>query len=121
MSFPHNTYGALIRVLSDEGKEHDKENFPHRGPAVYSNVAIAYWDTINGQLSIHFNLDSGENPEQSYDLTVYIYKDDNLIITSEELIAVDDIIDFNLSSYGNGNYQIVITGLDETLIGNFVN
>lgn len=116
---PLNTYGDVIRVLPSEGGGHYNENFPHRHPASYSNAAIAYWDLLNGLLSVHFNADSHEMQELSYDVVFYIYKDDNLIVQSEELIAMDDAIDFNLSSFGNGNYQIVIIGLDETLIGYF--
>jgi len=119
-SYPIFMNGGVIRVESNNGNGNNGGNnntetqFPHLAPPHYSNLASAYWDAVTGVLSVSFYDDADE-------VTISIYKDDTLVTGTTCSVSMDDVINFNLSSYGSGDYQIVITGMgNDNLYGNFV-
>ena len=122
VSIPSAMYGDNIKVTtgssgSDKGgyggNDNPEEHYPHRAPAHYSNEAAAYWNAETGLLSVSFYSESDE-------VTISIYKDDELIEETFCPVSYGDVVNFDLSSYGNGDYQIVISGLaDDDLYGYF--
>ena len=114
-SLPTVVYGGKIRVVCNNNNDNDNTDleYPHRVPAHYSHLAVAYWDAETSELSIGFNADAA-------DVTISIYRDDALVDEVNGSISVGDEISFNLSSYGTGDYQVVITGIgNDDLYGYF--
>ena len=90
-----------------------KEHYPHLAPPHYSPLASAEWDEETDCLSITYNAESDE-------MCVCIYKDDTLVIEETLSVMEGGTVTYDLSSYGEGDYQIVITGLGEDILyGNF--
>lgn len=107
-SVPCMVFGEKLRVVCiNNDNNNTQEEFPHWAPAHYSNLAYAVWDVETGLLTVGFNA-------QADCVTISIYKDEVLI--EEDCCSVGDSSEFifNLSSYGSGDYQIVITGLGNT-------
>ena len=104
----------MIRVVVSCSEDTNKiTQYPHRDINSYSDAAIAYWDSGLGELCICFNMEAEE-------VTISIYKDGILVTESIRPTAIGDEACFDLSSYGNGEYQIVISGIgDNDLHGNF--
>ena len=115
-SVPTVVYGGKIKVICENngnGNTNKENEYPHRVPAHYSHLAVAYWDAETSELSIGFNADAA-------DVTISIYRGDALVDEANGSISVDDEISFNLSSYGTGDYQVVITGIgNDDLYGYF--
>ena len=118
-SIPNFVYGGLIKVTSsgsgdNNGNDNTQSHFPRRHPAHYTDLAVAYWETGTGVLSIGFNAESEE-------VSISIYKDDTLVVESTRSVNNGTEVSFNLSSYDSGDYQIVIMGIcDDDLYGNFI-
>ncbi len=103
---------GTIRVTK-VGNDNKKTQFPHLMPPHFSPLASAEWDEETGNLSVTFNAESEE-------VCVCIYKDDTLVMEETLSAMVGDTVNYDLSSYGEGDYQIVITGLGEDILyGNF--
>ena len=103
---------GTIKVKKKPG-DNIKAHYPHLAPPHYSPLASAEWDEETGNLSITFNAESDE-------VCVCIYKDDTLVIEEALSVMEGDMLSYDLSTYGIGDYQIVITGLnDDTLFGSF--
>lgn len=102
-----------IRVQKKKVNDNRKDHFPHLAPGHFSPLASAEWDEETGNLSITFNAESDE-------VCVCIYKDETLVIEETLSVIEGDTVNYDLSSYGEGDYQIVITGLGEDILyGNF--
>jgi len=102
-----------IRVQKKKVNDNRKDHFPHLAPGHYSPLAFAEWDEETGCLSITFNAESDE-------ACICVYKDDTLVIGENLSVMEGDTVNYDLSSYGEGDYLIVITGLDDdTLYGSF--
>jgi len=98
-----------IKVRKTKGGDSIKGQYPHRIPAHYSPLAFAEWDEETGCLSIAFNAESGET-------SVCVYKNDTLVIEETLSVMEGDTVTYDLSSYGEGDCQIVITGLGEDIL-----
>lgn len=102
-----------IRVQKKKVNDNRKDHFPHLAPGHFSPLACAEWNEETGNLSITFNTESDE-------VCVCIYKDDTLVIEETLSVMEGDTVNYDLFSYGEGDYQIVITGLGEDILyGNF--
>lgn len=102
-----------IKVRKTKGGDSIKGQYPHLAPRYFSPLASAEWDEESANLSITFNAESDE-------VCVCIYKDDTLVIEETLSVMEGDTVNYDLSSYGEGDYQIVITGLGEDILyGNF--
>lgn len=104
-------------MFPEDGNEiiHDnkEEEFPRRMPAHYSHLVNANWNKAVGSLSVSFFTSTTQ-------AVISIYKDETLIEETTCQVSVGDIIEFDLSIYGSGDYQLVITGVGRsTLYGNF--
>jgi len=100
-----------IRVTKGPKGSNKDNEFPHRDSGCYSDLAFAYYDTATGLLSITFNAEADNT-------SIYIYQNDTLIIETTRSIYIGDVVTFDLSAYGTGDYQIVITDFgDEDLYG----
>ncbi len=105
-------FAGTIKV-TNKGNDNKESEFPHRMPPHYSPLASAEWDEETGNLSITFNTESDE-------VCVCIYKDDTLVIEETLSVIEGDTVSYDLSTYGTGDYQIIITGLGEDILyGNF--
>ena len=113
LSVPIMTLGGTIQIIKSEGNDNKELDFPRRTPVHYSNLASAVWDAETGELSVSFNADADET-------TIFIYKDGELVAETVRSISTGDIVVFDLSVCGDGEYQIVISSLgDDDLYGNF--
>ena len=93
-SVPSNSWSGVIRIICEQ-------------------TASAHWNAETGLLSIWFYAESEE-------VTISIYKDDILVEEGCCSIIYGDVLNIDLSSYGNGDYQIIISGFgDENLNGTF--
>ncbi len=102
-----------IKVVTNRKGDSLKGQYPHLTPGHFSPLASAEWDEDTGNLSIIFNTESDE-------VRICIYKDNTLIIEDILSVMEGDMVSYNLSTYGAGDYQIVITGLGEDILyGNF--
>lgn len=99
---------GTIRVTRVK-KDNKKTQFPHLMPPHFSPLACAEWDEESANLSITFNAESDE-------VCVCIYKDDTLVIEETLSVMEGDMLSYDLSTYGTGDYQIVITGLGEDIL-----
>ena len=105
-------FAGTIKVKKKPG-DNITAHYPHLMPPHYSPLASAEWDEETGNLSITFNTESDE-------VCVCIYKDDTLVIEETLSVIEGDTVSYDLSTYGTGDYQIVITGLGEDILyGNF--
>ena len=106
------TFAGTIKVTK-KGNDNKESEFPHRIPPHFSPLASAEWDEETECLSITYNAESDE-------MCVCIYKDDTLVIEETLSVMEGGTVTYDLSSYGEGDYQIVITGLGEDILyGNF--
>ena len=105
-------FAGNVRVT--KVKHDNKESvFPHLAPGHYSRLASATWDEETGLLAVMFNAESEE-------VGISIYKDDMLIEEDTCPVSEGTVLTFDLSYYGDGDYQIVITGIgNDVLYGNF--
>lgn len=93
--------------------DNKEEEFPHLLQNFDPRIAIAYWDQATGILSIDFFTSSAQ-------AIISIYKNGLLIEETICPINSGDVLDFDLSMYGSGEYQLVITGVGgSTLYGSF--
>lgn len=117
-SVPSNSWSGVIRIICEQtgpgsGNDNTELEYPHRAPIHFSNEASAHWNAETGLLSIWFYAESEE-------VTISIYKDDILVEEGCCSIIYGDVLNIDLSSYGNGDYQIIISGFgDENLNGTF--
>lgn len=95
-----------IRVTKGPKGSNKDNEFPHRDSGCYSDLAFAYYDTETGLLSITFNAEADNT-------SISIYQNDTLIIETTRSVFIGDVVTFDLSYYGTGDYQIVITGIDD--------
>lgn len=111
--FQSEMYAGGIKVTTNKGGDSLKGQYPHLAPRHYSHEASAAWNVEIGILSLMINADSDE-------ACISIYKDDTLLMEETRPVFEGDILTYDLSAYGDGDYQIVITGLgNDTLYGNF--
>jgi len=117
---PTSVYGDVINVVceadgeeTENGNDNKREEFPHLMPPRYSRQAIAHWNSQTGILTIDFNAETEE-------ATIEIYQDGFLVSEITRSISYGDMVFYNLSSFGSGDYQIVISGLGNLLYGSFV-
>lgn len=111
--FQSEMYAGNIRVQTKKVNDNRKDEHKHLAPGHYSRLASAIWDEEIGNLSITFNAESDE-------VCVCIYKDDTLVIEETRPVFEGEVMLLDLSSYGAGDYQVVITGMgDDVLYGSF--
>ena len=111
--FQTEMFAGNIRVQTKRVNDNRKDHFPHLAPGLYSWLASAIWDEETGSLSITYNADSDG-------VCVCIYKEDTLLIEDSLSVFEGYEVTYDLSTYGTGDYQIVITGLGEDILyGNF--
>ena len=105
-------------MCSDDENEiiHDnkEEEFPRRMPAHYSHLATAFWNQAAGSLSVNFFTSSTQ-------AVIAVYKDEALIEETTCQISMGDTIGLDLSMYGNGDYQLVITGVGRKALYGYFN
>lgn len=129
-SLQGTVYADIIEVITVDGGAGDglesgmypeneiihdnkEEEFPRRIPTHYSHLVNANWDKSVGSLSVNFFTSTTQ-------AVISIYKGEVLIEETTCQISMGDIIEFDLSMYGSGDYQLVITGVGRsTLYGNF--
>ena len=90
-----------LLIVDSDSIPNNVENFPHRSPAYYTDVAYGVVNKVQGVLSITFE---AEDPE----VFIYIYKDGVLQCSAPCSSEVGDTYDFGLAGYGHGTYQVVI-------------
>ena len=106
-------FAGRIKVTTDRKGDSLKGQYPHLAPGHYSRLASATWDEETGLLTVMFNAESEE-------VGISIYKDDMLIEEDTCPVSEGTVLTFDLSSIGDGDYQIVITGIgNDVLYGNF--
>lgn len=109
---PYSMIGANVKVVK-QPKQNQEELFIRRAPANYSDAAIAYLNTESGILGILFMI---EVPS----VEIEIYKEGILVITENRSLSIGDNVDFDLSVYGRGEYQFIISNTgEEDLYGSF--
>lgn len=115
LSFPNDMSGKVIKVTSSANNDDNREDpFPHRvPPRNISRDVAAFFDLSTGLLNIFFYSDA-------LNVEIEIYKDDSLVISNTMSVGVGDDAAFDLSSFGSGDYEIIIFGVgDEDLYGTF--
>lgn len=117
LSFPSDMSGKVIKVTSSTSTNNDdnrEDQYPHRvPPRNFSKEASAHFDHAEGQLDIFFYADAPI-------AEIEIYKDGSLVTFKTRSVCVGDEETFDLSSYGSGDYEIIIIGVgDEDLYGTF--
>ncbi|MBQ9676808.1 MAG: DUF3244 domain-containing protein [Prevotella sp.] len=111
--FQTEMFAGNIRVQTKKVNDNRKDEHKHLAPGHYSWLASAVWDEEIGSLSITFNAESDE-------VCVCIYKNDTLLIEDSLSVFEGYEATYDLSSYGDGDYQIVITGIgNDVLYGSF--
>lgn len=115
LSFPSDMSGKVIKVTSSTNNDDNREEqYPHRvPPRNFSREASAHFDHATGQLDIFFYADAPI-------AEIEIYKDGSLVTSKTRSVCVGDEETFDLSSFGSGDYEIIIIGIgDEDLYGTF--
>lgn len=111
--FQSEMYAGNIRVQTKKVNDNRKDEHKHLAPGHYSRLASAVWDEETGILSLLFNTGSDE-------VCISVYKDDTLVVEETRPVFEGEVMVLDLSSYGAGDYQVVITGMgDDVLYGSF--
>lgn len=111
--FQSDMYADSIHVQTNKTGDSIKEHYPHLAPRHYSHLVSAVWDDETGILTLLFNTGADE-------ACISVYKDDTLVIEETRPVFEGEVMLLDLSSYGAGDYQVVITGMgDDVLYGSF--
>lgn len=102
-SLPEFMYGGNIKVVK---KDNTVEQYPRLSPSRNNPSATAYFFTRSGLLKLWFHVNY-PNAE------IGIYKDGVLIISTNTPLCSEEEFFFELASYGQGFYEIVVTIDDE--------
>lgn len=110
------TTGILLSSSNTLTAQTPDDNHPvtekdkHHGDDGYPEPIQVNMDTASGMLNVTFNISLN-------DVTIKLYKNGSLVCSEEEGdVIIDDYTWFNLSNYGQGTFQIVISSENNIIL-----
>ena len=102
-----------MRVAKTNNNNNTQNEYPRLAPAKYSTACFAEFNQTTGILNIIFNIDCPN-------VSVEIYRNGSLVISENLSTSIGDEAEFDISTHGNGDYEIIIMNADdEDIFGSF--